>query len=138
MKTIKIYISLPISGQEDTVKERCLTAKQQIEMLFSAADTKGYDLEVVYPLDIDKIGTPEQDNSKPLSYWIGEDLKLLMECDAVFFCKGNCKSRGCQLEHKCAILYEKAILSQCLSIANNVFELEKLIDELNKKDKKWK
>lgn len=132
-KVIKIYVSLPITGQENSVRERCLTAKQQIEMLFATADTKGYELEVVYPLDIDKIGTPEQDNTKPLSYWVGEDIKLLMECDAVYFCKGNGKSRGCQLEHKCATLYEKTILNQCLSISNNVFELEELIDELDKK-----
>lgn len=84
-KVIKIYVSLPITGQETTVMERCLKAKQQIEMLFATADTKGYELEVVHPLDIDKIGTPEQDNTKPLSYWVGEDIKLLMECDAVFF-----------------------------------------------------
>lgn len=131
MTAIKVYVSLPITGQESTVMERCLKAKLQIEMLFATADTKGYELEVVFPLDVDKIGTPEQDNTKPLSYWIGEDIKLLMDCDAVFFCKGNGKSRGCQLEHRCATLYEKTILNQCYPIAGNVFELEELIEQKN-------
>ena len=131
MKTIKIYISLPITGQEDTVMERFLTAKTQVEYVFATAGTKGYNLEIIPPLDIEKIGTPEQDNSKPLSYWVGEDIKLLMECDAVYFCKGNGKSKGCQLEHKCATLYEKTILNQCIPVDHNVFELEELIYELN-------
>ena len=131
MTAIKVYVSLPITGQETTVMDRCLTAKHQIEMLFATADNKGYELEVVFPLDVDKIGTPEQDNTKPLSYWIGEDIKLLMECDAVYFCKGNGKSRGCQLEHKCASLYQKTILNQCYTIADNVFELEELIEQKN-------
>ena len=133
MTAIKVYVSLPITGQENTVMERCLKAKLQIEMLFATADTKGYELEVVFPKDVDKIGTPEQDNTKPLSYWIGEDIKLLMECDAVYFCKGNGRSRGCQLEDKCATLYHKTILSQCASKDYNVLVLESLVCELDKR-----
>ena len=132
MKTIKIYISLPITGQENTVMERCLKAKERLEKIFKEADTQDYELEVVFPKDVEKIGTPEQDNTKSLGYWIGEDIKLLMECDAVYFCKGNGKSRGCQLEHRCASLYQKACLSQGYSIADNVFEIEELVDELEK------
>lgn len=133
MTAIKVYVSLPITGQESTVMERCMEAKERIEKIFKEADTQDYELEVVFPKDVEKIGTPEQDNTKPLSYWIGEDIKLLMECDAVFFCKGNSRSRGCQLEHRCATLYEKTILNQCYQIADNVFELEELISELDKR-----
>lgn len=132
MKTIKIYVSLPISGKEDTVMERYLTAKGRIELIFGAADTKDYKLEVVPPLDIDKIGTPEQDYTKPLSYWIGEDIKLLMECDAVYFCDGYGESRGCQLECRCVQLYKKISLYQLYTIADNVLILERLIRKLNK------
>ena len=133
MTAIKVYVSLPITGQENTVMERCLKAKLQIEMLFATADTKGYELEVVFPKDVDKIGTPEQDNTKPLGYWLGEDVKLLMECEAVFFCEGYGKSRGCQLEDKCATLYHKTILSQCASKDYNVLVLESLVCELDKR-----
>lgn len=132
MQAIKVYVSLPITGQESTVMERCMEAKERLEKIFKEADTQDYELEVVFPKDVEKIGTPEQDNTKPLSYWIGEDIKLLMECDAVFFCKGNSRSGGCQLEHRCATLYEKTILNQCYQIADNVFELEELISELDK------
>lgn len=133
-KTIKVYVSLPITGQENTVMERCMEAKERLEKIFKEAEIEDYKLEVVFPKDVDKIGTPEQDNTKPLSYWIGEDIKLLMDCDAVYFCKGNGKSRGCQLEHRCADIYEKTILNQCYTIANNVFELEELISELDKRE----
>ena len=134
MRTIKIYVSLPITGQEITVMERCLKAKKMIEAIFKEADTKDYGLEVVFPKDVDKIGTPEQDNTKPLSYWVGEDIKLLMDCDAVFFCKGNSQSRGCQLENKCANLYEKAILNEWFSNTESIWELEELIDKLDKQE----
>lgn len=132
MQAIKIYVSLPITGQETTVMQRCMEAKERLETIFKEADTQDYELEVVFPKDVDKIGTPEQDNTKSLGYWLGEDIKLLMDCDAVFFCKGNGKSRGCQLEHRCASLYQKTILNQRYTIADNVFELEELVDELDK------
>lgn len=126
-KVIKIYVSLPITGQETTVMERCNEAKQQIELLFEKMDIyQGYQLEVVFPKDVEKIGTPEQDNTKPLGYWLGEDIKLLMDCDAVFFCKGHSRSRGCQLEFRCANIYGKKILNQVY-----VEEVEELISELD-------
>lgn len=132
MKKIKIYISLPITGKEDSVMERYLIAKDKLEFVFEAADTKDYELEVVPPLDIDKIGTPEQDTTKPLGYWLGEDIKLMMDCDAVFFCEGVGESRGCQLECRCVQLYQKVSLNQLLSISENILILEELISELDK------
>lgn len=133
MTAIKVYVSLPITGQESTVMERCLKAKQQIEMLFATADTKGYELEVVFPKDVDKIGTPEQDNTKPLGYWIGEDIKLLMECDAVFFCEVYDESRGCKLEHRCADIYEKTMLYEGFLNFSNACRIEDLVRELDKR-----
>ena len=134
MKTIRIYISLPITGQESTVMKRCLEAKKRLEEIFNEADTQDYELEVVFPKDVEKIGTPEQDTTKPLGYWLGEDIKLLMECDVVFFCEGYIRSRGCYLEHKCATLYHKTILSQCASTDYNVFVLESLVSNLDKRE----
>lgn len=131
MKTIKIYVSLPITGQENTVMERCMEAKERLETIFKEADTQDYELEVVFPKDVEKIGTPEQDNTKPLGYWIGEDIKLLMDCDAVFLCANNSRSRGCCLEHKCASLYQKTFLSQSYSTSYNVLVIEALIEQKN-------
>jgi hypothetical protein len=132
MNTIKIYVSLPITGQEGTVMKRCMEAKERLEKIFKEADTQNYELEVVFPKDVEKIGTPEQDATKSLGYWLGEDIKLLMECDAVFFCEGYIRSRGCYLEHKCATLYHKTILSQCASTDYNVLVLEAIVREIDK------
>ena len=134
MKTIKVYVSLPITGQESTVMERCMEAKERLEKIFNEADTQDYELEVVFPKDVDKIGTPEQDTTKPLGYWLGEDIKLLMECDVVFFCEGYIRSRGCYLEHKCATLYNKIILSQCASIDYNVSVIKSFVSNLDKRE----
>ena len=112
MKTIKIYVSLPITGQETTAMKRCLEAKERLERVFEEADTDDYKLEVIFPKDIDKIGTPEQDTTKPLGFWLGEDIKLLMDCDAVYFCKGNEYSQGCYVERTCASVYRKTILEE--------------------------
>lgn len=132
-KTIKVYISLPITGQENTVMERCMEAKERLETIFKEAYTQDYELEVVFPKDVEKIGTPEQDNTKPLSYWIGEDIKLLMECDAVYVCAGYQESNGCQLEYQCADIYEKKILCEGFLNFKNICRIEDLVRELDDK-----
>lgn len=133
MKAIKIYVSLPITGQESTVMKRCIEAKERLEKIFKEAEIEDYKLEVVFPKDVDKIGTPEQDNTKSLGYWIGEDIKLLMECDAVYFCAGYSRSNGCQLEYQCADIYEKKILSEDFLNFTNVCRLNDLERKLDDK-----
>ena len=130
MKTIKVYISLPITGQESTVMKRCMEAQERIETIFKESATQDFKLEVVFPKDVHKIGTSFYDTTKPLGYWLGENIKLLMECDAVYFCEGTYKNRGCQLEQKCASLYEKTLLYDYYSITDNVLELKRLVREL--------
>lgn len=36
---------------------------------------------------------------------LGESIKAMSYCDAVYFCKGWEKHRGCVIEHLCAIFY---------------------------------
>ena len=38
---------------------------------------------------------------------MGNDIAALLECDAVLFLEGWQVSKGCQLEHKAAELYDK-------------------------------
>ena len=133
MKTIKVYVSLPITGQEGTVMKRCMEAKERLEKIFKEADTQDYELEVVFPKDVEKIGTPEQDNTKPLGYWLGEDIKLLMECDAVYFCLGYDRSKGCKMELRCADIYGKKILHEDFLNFTNMCRLEDLVRELDKR-----
>ena len=135
MKTIKTYISLPITGHESTAMKRCMEAKERLEKIFKGADTQGYELEVVFPKGVDKIGTPEQDNTKPLGYWLGEDIKLLMESDAVYVCDGYIDSNGCQLEIQCADIYEKTLLSECYPDFTNAHKLGLLVKEMSRSER---
>lgn len=91
---MKIYISLPITGYDlsermnyaDCVKRNLLLINPQAE--------------VVTPFDVN----PYQE----LSYaeYMGNDIAALLTSDAVYFCKGWDKSRGCRLEHSAAFEYK--------------------------------
>lgn len=92
---MKVYISLPISGFNiDRCKERADEVKRMVER-------KGH--EAITPFDV----CPESD--KPYSYYMGRDIEVLIECDAILRCAGWSRSKGCALESECAHIYHKAI-----------------------------
>lgn len=87
----RVYISLPITGLPDKrVKEK----EKQIKKLLKA---KG--CIPLSPLEV----APEPD--KPISYYMGRDIMALLECQAIFFCRGWEKSNGCLLEYHAAQIY---------------------------------
>lgn len=47
---------------------------------------------------------------KPYHELLGNDIKALMECDAICLCPCWEKSKGCQLEHFVAQLWDKEII----------------------------
>lgn len=74
MSKKKIYISLPITGRDfDEVESEILYVSGVLEM-------KGY--RVVTPIDFDV--NPDLD--KPYHELLGNDIKALMECDAICLC----------------------------------------------------
>lgn len=98
MSKKKIYISLPITGRDfDEVESEILYVSGVLEM-------KGY--HVVTPIDFDV--NPDLD--KPYHELLGNDIKALMECDDICLCPGWEKSKGCQLEHFAAKLWDKEIM----------------------------
>lgn len=98
MNKKKIYISLPITGRDfDEVESEILYVSGVLEM-------KGY--RVVTPIDFDV--NPDLD--KPYHELLGNDIKALMECDMICLCPGWEKSKGCQLEHFAAKLWDKEIM----------------------------
>jgi hypothetical protein len=91
----KVYVSLPITGHPiNEVMNEALRIKESLSA----------DYDVITPFDINK------DLNKPYSYYIGEDMKVLLECDLVFFAHGWAKSRGCRLESYAAVIYKKEII----------------------------
>lgn len=94
-KKKKIYISLPITGYTlHTRRERCL-------MLAEALHSLGW--EVYHPFMIHKpADVPEE---KAYAYYMGEDIKMILNCDAVYFDNDWKDSKGCMLEYHAAQIY---------------------------------
>lgn len=95
MKKKKVYISLPITGQDfDEVEARCVFTSGVLEKL-------GF--EAVSPLEV------SNDPEAAYEEHIGKDITALLKCDAVIFLDGWKKSKGCNLEHEAARIYGKII-----------------------------
>lgn len=93
---MKIYISLPISGKD--------LATQQALATQIAERIKALGHKPVNPFDTPHppFGTSPKEQ---YAYYMGEDIKRLLMCDAVYFCEGWNKSRGCLAESCIAQLY---------------------------------
>lgn len=90
-----IYISLPITGHDLAVQRRAASnAASNIKRL---GHTPISPFIIIAPRGL----TPEQE----YAYYIGEDLKLILQCDAIVSLPGWEESRGCQLESHAARIY---------------------------------
>lgn len=49
--------------------------------------------------------------SKPL-FLLGKSLMYMSYCDAVYFCKGWDKTRGCRIEHDAAVAYGLEVIEE--------------------------
>jgi hypothetical protein len=45
-------------------------------------------------------------------YYLGDALKKLAKCDAIYFCKGWQWAKGCMIEHEAAVLYKIPMMYQ--------------------------
>ena len=102
----KVFISLPVSGQESTLGERYADA---VEWLF--ANYKDESIATVAQSNIqqmidDMASVPQEEYPK----YMGEDIKKVLECDAILMCDGWEYSKGCQVEHKAAVTFGKEII----------------------------
>lgn len=94
---MKIYISIPISGYP--IEEQKAKAREIADKLRKLGH------EPVNPFD-----TPEApqglSEKERYNYYMGEDLKRLLTCDAIFLCDGWDKSKGCRVEAGAALAYK--------------------------------
>lgn len=95
----KIYISLPIMGYETTVRKRYDEAREILK--------KKYEEDIMFygPTNIDDFSNEGLDPNAPVHTWewhLGEDIKDLLKCDAIYMCDEWSKSRGCCLEYAVA------------------------------------
>lgn len=90
---MKIYISLPITGQDMEAVEACCDYAKEV------IGKKGH--TPVSPLELGH-RDPEDYNAV-----VGTDITALLCCDAVLFFDGWRASKGCRLEHSAARIYGK-------------------------------
>lgn len=96
-KTKKVMISQPMAGKtpEEIIEVRDKAIKYLEKSGFEVVDTYFPNDSKYLTVDI---------LSKPL-FLLGKSLMYMSYCDAVYFCKGWDKTRGCILEHKAAEAY---------------------------------
>lgn len=91
---MRIYISLPITGQEEKAREKADLIKAYLSRM-------GH--EPVNPFE--NYAGKEPTYFDHLCY----DLRALADCDAAVFCNGWEKSPGCRVEHYFASTFGKKI-----------------------------
>lgn len=94
---MRIYISIPISNL-DLATQRA-TANKIAEKI------KAFGHEPVNPFDTPHppFGTSPKEQ---YAYYMGEDIKCLLMCDAVYFHPEWAESKGCSTEHDIAVRYK--------------------------------
>jgi hypothetical protein len=92
----KIYISIPITGK-DIDKVMC-------DAVFAKMKLQSKEVECVCPFDIC------DEKNKPYSYYMGKDIEVLLECEAIYLCQGWQNSKGCMTEFEVARIYGKEII----------------------------
>lgn len=93
----KIYISLPITGKEETYEQRLNAAVAYVKEMYPeyvwivTPKDLAEDLEEMYK-------TLYHDKPQYKDYLL-RDLKEIWDCDAIFMCSGWDESKGCQAEY---------------------------------------
>lgn len=93
---MRIYISIPISGL-DLATQRA-TASEIAEKI------KALGHEAVNPFDTPE-PPPGMSDREKYAYYMGEDIKRLLLCDAVYFHPEWINSKGCATERDIALRY---------------------------------
>lgn len=92
----KVYISIPISGKDIN------QVKLYLDLVKNGIKSSGSD--PITPFDV----SPYSNAS--YAEHMGKDIQALLECDAVFFCRGWQNSKGCQAEFEVAKIYGKQMI----------------------------
>lgn len=94
----KVYISGQITGVEDTAYEKFLKAEKRLEL-------KGY--KVINPMKL------PHEHDKSWQAYMKEDLKHLLDCDAIYMLADWEASKGARLEYDLAELLNIIIMQEC-------------------------
>ena len=103
MKTI--YISLPMSGQEDTIWKRYVKAELELKNKF------GDSIEIKGPCNIRDFKEPENfEYDRDWCYYMAKDVEDLLRSDTIYLTNGWSKSKGCRVEKAISVEMGKEII----------------------------
>lgn len=91
MKRMRIYISIPISGQEKQAREKA-------DLIKARLSREGH--IPVSPFEIYAGKNPTYNDH------ICYDLRAMLDCDAILFCEGWEKSCGCNIEYNTVMQFK--------------------------------
>lgn len=97
---MRIYISIPISGHNLATQRA--TAAEIADKIIALGH------EPVNPFNT-PLAPLEMDEKEKYTYYMGEDVKRLLLCDAAYFCEGWQMSKGCRIEAFIAGTYGLAV-----------------------------
>lgn len=90
---MKIYISIPITGHNEA------KMREHADHVKMALSRNGH--EAISPFDLYIGRNPGYED------YICRDLRAMLDCDALFLCKGWRDSCGCNIEHDVALRYRE-------------------------------
>lgn len=96
---MKVYISIPITGHDyETQKAK---AEKYARHIYELGHTPVNPFNTEAPEFIIETATQKESNA----YFMGEDIKALLNSDAIYLAKGWEDSKGCNLENAAAKIY---------------------------------
>lgn len=102
-----IYISLPITGQEDTYEQRLDDAVEYVKAKYPEYE------RIVTPKELAEEWKIRQIGGVPLYRdYLVRDIIEIAFCDAILMCNGWSHSKGCRAEHKFAKAIDIKIIYQ--------------------------
>ena len=93
-----IYISLPITGQDDK------KVREKADLVKAALSRAGH--KVITPFEVNAGKNPVYKDH------IAFDIRALLDCDAIYLCDGWQFSKGCRLEAEAARIYKLQIMHE--------------------------
>jgi hypothetical protein len=115
---MRVFVSQPMNGlSDDQVMKTLRDAEEKIRSQYGKEHP---DIEVVSTY---KQPEPDTEYATVLThyknvrlYYLGNSIKILGQCDAIYFCDGWTKANGCQVEYMIANLYNIPILNDVLEV----------------------
>lgn len=107
---MKIYISIPITGHD--FDKQSATAKEIETLISDLGHTP------VNPFNTPAPPSWMENEQEQYAHYMGEDIKELLLCDAIYMVEGWADSKGCNLESAVAWIYDLKIYTRIDQIPN--------------------